>query len=365
MTRSPRPVLVHLSPLAAVGGCEINCLRLVSEMREFHHRVLVFDGPGPMTEQWQAAGAEVEHLSAWTGGVRAFAEALARWTAERPTPAGVFYWSVSRLPVVINQLRDWAPRLVVHLGNPVDRRLVPAVRRWVQERLFRYPLAVALAACSEKVARTHGQAAFFRRFPCRVIYNAVPAEFDGAHEHRTSGPLRVGMVARLDSIKDHRTLLQAMARVQRLRPDVTLELAGDGALRAPLEAEATRLGVTRAVRFLGFVPVRPLLTGWDIYVHSTTRAEGMGTAVAEAMMAGLPCVVTDLPVMREVCGDTAMYAVERSATSWADAILGLIAGVNQRTLLGAAAQVRARKMFSAAECARQYLEMVREPEGVV
>ncbi|MEJ1972690.1 MAG: hypothetical protein WDM96_09595 [Lacunisphaera sp.] len=111
--------LLHLSPLAAIGGCEINCLRLIESLRDFEHDVLVFGSTGPMSEKWQAAGAQVEHLEAWQKGRGDFHCALIAWLASQPAPTGVFYWSTSRLPDILKALQPWSVRCAVYLGNPV------------------------------------------------------------------------------------------------------------------------------------------------------------------------------------------------------------------------------------------------------
>src|SRR5262249_23242762 len=155
------------------------------------------------------------------------------------------------------------------------------------------------------VLMSHRRSFYFRRFPSEVVHNPVNPEFDRFRDYRDIPPkheARVGMVARLDPIKDHSTVIRAAALAIESRPDLVIEFAGDGERRVELEDEARRLRVADCIRFLGFAHVAPLLARWDIYVHSTTEAEGMGTAVAEAMLAGLPCVVTDLPMMREICG---------------------------------------------------------------
>jgi glycosyltransferase involved in cell wall biosynthesis len=364
-----RTSILHLTPLAAVGGCEVNCLRLIEELRHCEHRVLVFDEPGPMSRQWEAAGARVEHLTCWRSGRSAFRDALARWREAQPRPTGIICWSVSRLPAVLDALCGWGARWAVHLGNPAERGAWMAFRRWWDERRHYANDPVTLVACSRQVAESYRRTFYFRRYaPCEVIYNPVAASFDRPRQHRTLAPgdgLRIGMVARLDGIKDHVTLLRAFAAVVRTRADATLEFAGDGDRRELLQREAARLGVGERVRFLGFVPVAPLLATWDIYAHSTTAAEGMGTALAEAMLAGLPCVVSDLPVMREVSGpDGAIWVRSRDANAWACALLLLAADPKQRAVLGEAARRQARERFSAGRCAARYLELVtgrREP----
>jgi glycosyltransferase involved in cell wall biosynthesis len=356
---TPRKKLLHLSPLADVGGCEVNCLRVIEGLSGYDHHVVVFDERGPMSAKWESAGARVDHLATWRTGRRKFQSTLAAWAGSQPRPDGIYYWSSSRLPAIIKALHHWKVPLVVHLGNPVEEGLISRLRRWVQERSSPTPGVVTLVACSHHVAASHRRAFYFRKFAVEVIHNAVPPAFDRTHEHRDLTPgntPRLGMVARLDSIKDHATVIRALAGIAAARPDVIVEFAGEGDLQETLEREARRLGVADRVRFLGFTGVGPLLAEWDIYVHSTTAAEGMGTAVAEAMMAGLPCVVSDLSVMHEVCGDDgALYFPAANAAALGQALIELIENQPRRNRLGLAAQDRARRMFALSQVAEAYL----------
>jgi glycosyltransferase involved in cell wall biosynthesis len=214
------------------------------------------------------------------------------------------------------------------------------------------------------VAASHRQASYFRRFPTQVVYNPVTADFDQEREHRElpigSCP-RIGMVARLDSIKDHLTVIRALATIASIRPGLTVEFAGDGDLHEFLEKEAHRLGVGDRVRFLGFTKIPPLLRQWDIYVYSTTASEGMGTSIAEAMMAGLPCIVSDLRVMREICGDDGViYFPAANASALGRILVQLLKNRAHREALGLAAQRWARGMFAVPQVAGAYLRVISE-----
>ncbi|HEY4988222.1 MAG TPA: glycosyltransferase family 4 protein [Opitutaceae bacterium] len=353
-----RPRIVHFSPLAVIGGCEVNCLRLVEALSAYQHTVVVFGEPGPMSERWAAGGARVTHLCAWDCGLRRLRASLTQWIGEHPAPAGVYYWSTSRLPTILNILTAWKAPTAVYLGNPIDSNRVYRLRLFAREFLDAIPSRTSLVACSEQVAASHKKSFYFRRFPSSVIYNAVTPLFDAPHDYRALGKgdaPRIGMVARLDQIKDHVTLIRALSEVSRTRPDVVVEFAGDGNLKTSLLAEVTRLKLEGRVRFLGLRDVQPLLAKWDIYVHSTTSREGMGTAVAEAMMAGLPCIVSDLPVMREVCGTFgAVYAKPGDPVELGGAILNLIQDPARRRVLGLAAQEEARRKFDLSSVARAY-----------
>lgn len=350
--------LLHLTPLAAVGGCEVNCLRLIRGLPEYQHRVVVFDGVGPMSANWQQSGAEVFHLEAWQRGRTTFRQALNEWMWLQDEPDGILYWSSSRLATVLDILVKWNAPVTVHLGNPLLRRNWMQSARCLLEEHRRAPREnTKLAACSEQVADSHRSLFYYRHFPIEVIYNPVeqsPLDVRLHRELRPGEQATIGMVGRLDLIKDQITIIRAMAILAPWWPGLTVEFAGDGALRPTLVQEVIRLGVADKVRLLGFVEPNTKLAEWDIYIHSTTPAEGMGTAVAEAMMEGLPCIVSDLPVMHEVCAGTAEYFPAGNPNGLAKILQTVLADRPSRVRMGASAKERAKEMFSIEKGTRAY-----------
>ena len=95
--------------------------------------------------------------------------------------------------------------------------------------------------------------------------------------------------------------------------------------RARAEDVARALQVQRDVRFLGWVPdseLPALYRGARAYVLSTSE-ETFGRSVAEAMACGCPCVLQDLPVLREVTAQAAIF-VDFANAQAAGAALGRV-----------------------------------------
>ena len=110
---------------------------------------------------------------------------------------------------------------------------------------------------------------------------------------RTRG-VRMLNVASLDEKKGHRHLLEALAVARRERPDLTLDIIGDGPLRAELESRAAALGLSDAVTFHGFREkgdVAEAMAQADFFVLSSLF-ENAPHVLIEAMASGLPCVAT-------------------------------------------------------------------------
>ena len=102
----------------------------------------------------------------------------------------------------------------------------------------------------------------------------------------------VGIVGRLVPIKDHRTFLQAAARVREKHPRVRFAIIGDGELRSALQAFAAEAGIEAQVYFAGWQKdLAPIYADLDLVVISS-RNEGTPVSIIEGFASGRPAVAT-------------------------------------------------------------------------
>jgi glycosyltransferase involved in cell wall biosynthesis len=101
----------------------------------------------------------------------------------------------------------------------------------------------------------------------------------------------LGSVGRLVPIKDHATLLRALAHLGEALP-VHLLIAGDGQCRGELTRLAAALGLAARVHFLGWRTDLEAIFGATDVVICSSRNEGTPVALIEAMAAGVPVVAT-------------------------------------------------------------------------
>jgi len=107
-------------------------------------------------------------------------------------------------------------------------------------------------------------------------------------------------VGRLAPLKDHATLLQAVALARTHHPDVQLWIVGDGPLEFSLRRLTFELGLNDCVDFFGEqADVSPFMLSADLFVSSSVT-EGLPVSLLEAMSVGLPAVVTDVGGMSEI-----------------------------------------------------------------
>lgn len=150
----------------------------------------------------------------------------------------------------------------------------------------------------------------------------------------------VGIVGRLNPVKDHAMLLRAMVPLRAALPGATLVVIGGGALQASLEALAGSLGIAAAVRFLGDRDdVAALLPGLDAFALSSTT-EGYSISLLEASACALPIVATDVGGNAEIVagGETGLLVASGDSAAMGRALVDLGRDPARRRRMGEAAR---------------------------
>jgi glycosyltransferase involved in cell wall biosynthesis len=188
-------------------------------------------------------------------------------------------------------------RMLAGRGKVVVSRRVDFEPRRNAFNRWKYRLPDRIIAISERIGEV------LRAFgvvppQLAVVHSAIdPARFDVPPLARAElgipeGVPLLGNVAALVGHKDHATLIAAMPQVLRDLPELRLIIAGEGELRAPIEAQIAELGVGHAVTLLGYRKDVPrILRSIDVFVLSS-KLEGLGTSVLDAMACKLPVVAT-------------------------------------------------------------------------
>lgn len=104
-------------------------------------------------------------------------------------------------------------------------------------------------------------------------------------------------VGELNRNKDQAALLRAAARLK--DPKLHVALCGKGSREARLRKLARRLGIGETVHFLGYRrDMGTVYAGTDLLVHPSRR-EGLGLAVLEGALSGLPVIAWDIRGIRD------------------------------------------------------------------
>ncbi len=223
--------------------------------------------------------------------------------------------------------------------SPAKTAVYRAIERGLARRTDRL-LAVTTRVRDELIALGVGAAAQYRTVPLGFDLAPLLVAEQRRGELRAElgvgdAPL-IGIVARLVPIKAHEVFLAAAARVRQQVPSARFLIVGDGELRASLEQQTAALGLTDAVRFLGWrADIDRLYADIDV-VALTSRNEGSPVALIEAMASGVPVVSTEVGGVADVVehGVSGLLAPMDDATGVADHILTLLADPGRRHAMG-------------------------------
>lgn len=115
---------------------------------------------------------------------------------------------------------------------------------------------------------------------------------------------RIGTIARLDKQKDLATLIMAFNFVMSKFPLAILDIVGEGPERKKLLKLVRKLGIQSQVNFMGKIDdVYPFLSRLDTFVL-TSKYEGFGMVLLEAIDAGTPVIASSTASIPEVLGDS-------------------------------------------------------------
>jgi glycosyltransferase involved in cell wall biosynthesis len=345
-------------PTSDLGGLEVALLTFLRESAEVDHIIVTGEASGPATGLWRAAGATIIETPEWWGllGIR-WARRWAEFVTSRQL-SRLIIWSPTRLNLLLRPLSPEA-RCVVHLGSVGAFGFKTRIYERLSAFFNRSGCRPLMIACSEAAKITAVSEPALAGFECVVGYNAARPEYfklGAANPHPKRKRCKWGMVARLDEGKEQSLLLKAWTLLPK-ELGLRLYLVGGGPRESVLRQEAHELGLGGMVEFTGAIPdPTVVMKDWDGFVFATTAGEGFGIAVAEAMAAGLPCVVTDVPALREMAEEAALYVRPNSATALAEAIMSIVKDPDLAANLSSKARYRATDKFAPSAFGNVYKE---------
>jgi glycosyltransferase involved in cell wall biosynthesis len=176
-----------------------------------------------------------------------------------------------------------------------------------------------------------------------------------------AGALVIGTVGALVGHKDHATLVAAMGEVHVHRPDVHLVIVGEGRLRLALEAQIAAGPLGHRVHLVGWRDDVPSwLRVFDVFAFSS-REEGLGTSVIDAMAARMPIVATRAGGIPELLTDGVhgLLVPPQDPPALAAALLTLLADPDRAKRLGTAGRAHVEARFTADRTAAATLAAYR------
>jgi glycosyltransferase involved in cell wall biosynthesis len=347
-----------LGDATGVGRYLAELLRRWTARGDAASRRLVLFANAALTLPLPAAVVEMRVLPAGHGGTWWEQTALRR--AVKREPLDVFFAPAYTAPLgltvpVVLTIHD-----VSYLAHPEwFRPRERWRRRWLTRRSARAAAAVLTdsAFSRDEIARLVP----LDPMRIRVIPPGVTARHRGPRAHDPRRPL-VLFVGTLLNRRRVPLLIEAFAAATADLPDARLAIVGTDRTWPPQDfrALAERAGAAARVDLRSYASDDDLagLYGRASVFVFLSEYEGFGLTPLEALAAGVPIVVLDTPVAREVYGPAATYVPPTATVAdTARTIRAALAdGIAARQLLSAAPEVLAR--YSWDDAAERTLEVI-------
>lgn len=309
-----KSVALYLPNLTG-GGAERTLLRLAAGFRAsgWTPRFVVDQARGELVSAVQADRIALDSLEA-SRTAQALPR-LVRWLrAQRPD---ALLSAITHNNLIAVWARAWArvsTRIVLSEHTLLSRQAMTH-DRWQYRILPRlcaltYPYAAALIAVSEGVADdlavyTHLDRRLITVIPNPVVTPDFPVRAAAPCPHPwLNDPATPVIIAagRLEPIKDFSMLLRAFAHLRQQRP-VRLLILGEGPQRGELLALREQLGLTGEVDLPGFQHDPLPFFARSAVLAVSSRYEGFGLTLAEALACGIPVVSTRCGGPTEILAD--------------------------------------------------------------
>lgn len=348
MADPERTRIAHVLTSIEIGGAEQLVLRLLSRLPadRFDARVICLRRAGDLAGAFANAGVDVEVLR---GPESLGAVGLAGRLAE----------SLRRRPARLVHTHNASPFLI----GAVARRIARSPRHvhtkhglggaqtWLGHRAMTWASARvdAIVAVSEETRRA---GAIDDRMPAEkitVIPNGVDVTaFQRSTVYRGDGPCRAITVGRLEPVKGHIHLIEALPLIRARCPAFELLVVGDGSERNALATRAAALGVRDAVTFAGTRHDIPALLAQSNLFVLPSLSEGVSLTLLEAMASALPVVATAVGGTPEVVrsGEEALLVPPADAQALAAAIVRLATSEPLASRLASTTRRRVETTFS-------------------
>ena len=211
---------------------------------------------------------------------------------------------------------------------------------WMARLTFRFSCACArmadLVIVNSGASGTHHAALGYPRARMRVIPNGIDTRrfsFDAEDRARLrqewripDDALLVGLVGRLDLMKDHPTFLKAAAKLASRNACWHFVCVGEGdpEYAVTLEAQAAALGLQGRLIWAGPRGDMPAVYSALDLLASTSYGESFPNVIAEAMACGRPCVVTDVGDSARIVGACGAAVAARNPEAFAAAVESML-----------------------------------------
>lgn len=376
----PQLRILHVITTLSAGGAEMMLCKLLSALpkEEFSNTVVALKDGGELEARARDVAHSVETLGMRNAAPNPFAFLHLWWImrATRPHVVQTWLYHADLMGYIVGRATGvpaiaWNIRCS-DMGDSYYRGVSGLVVR-ILSLLSPRPDAIVVNSAAGREAHTARGYASSRwhvipnGFDLELFHpdplgQAVVKQEIGAPVDR---PL-IGLVARFDPVKGHRTFLEAADILAKSYPDCCFALVGRGCELENNELNALVPSHLRAnVLLLGHRNDIPKVTAAFDVATCASSFEGFPNVVGEAMACGVPCVVTDVGDSAEIVGETGIAVPPDDPQAMAEAWRGLLSGGKEnRVRLGQAARDRIQSRYSLSQVSERYARLYRELASV-
>lgn len=346
-----------------VGGAERQLLTLAGSLdrERFDPVIVMFYPGGTLLPEFEKRGLRVVAAGKsrrWD--VFSFLSNLTRIIrAEKPDILVAYLVAANLLALIFKKI--WkVPYVITSIRHSFLRKedydWTASLMYWVEDRLsYRADRVIINSYVGARQAEARGiPSARIVVIPNGIDTDRFKSSADLRGETRArlgysdSGTV-IGMVGRLDPVKDHSTFIKAASILVKTNPGTRFLIVGDGSADyyKRVQAEIAQAGLNDVFQILPAErnPV-PVYNALDVCV-SASIGEGFSNVIAEAMSCEVPCVVTDVGDSAMITGQTGRVVPAGEPEKMAEAIRDLaVMKPEERKTLGRQARERVTAEFS-------------------
>ncbi len=364
--------VLHLLPSMEIGGLETMVLNLASglDRRQYSPTICCFDGLGPLAEDAAARKLDICQLKRKPGIDWTYPWKLSRFlkccrtqVLHLHNPTAFFYGTLAgklaRIPCIVytEHGRDVSTGWKVRFAHRCLARMVDRI--------------IVVADYGRRLL-SDVEGIDDRRIT--VIYNGIDGGRFDRHNYSDKYDLirhalgatgqnkLIGIVGRLDPIKNHVLLIRSVVEIKKLVPRVKLLIIGDGPERRKLESLVQELGLNDYITFLGArTDIPEILSVLDVYVLPSF-SEGLSLTLVEACASGLPIVATRVGGNEEVVihGENGLTVESDDLQGLAKAIESMLTDMNTANMMGIKGRARYERYFTLRTMINNYENVYRD-----
>lgn len=169
----------------------------------------------------------------------------------------------------------------------------------------------------------------------------------------------VSIVARLEPVKEHATLIEALRQVVPQHPNLRCLIIGEGRMRAALEEQVRAAKLENSVHFAGFRNDIPALLTLSRAFCLPSSSEALPYALLEAALCRLPLLVSEVGGMAELLRhqETGYFVPPTDASALAEGLRWLVTHPDEASAMGQAVFALVQRKFDPAITLQQTLDV--------